>query len=107
MFHNKLTGLDMKMLKDADKSNISTIELLRDNLNHSDPDGSNPVRYPLIVSRKGFASLNVLEEYQVMNCGGKKTVETIFGSSFAEDHHYTNVCRTINHIKLCLEAGKV
>ncbi len=107
MFHSVLfTKAESKRLLQEQES--FTMGQLRDNLKHVDDEiGSTPVRYPLLVARKGFAALNILEEYGVLGCDGQKEVETIFGSSFAEDHEYTSVCRAINHVKLCLESGKV
>ena len=108
MFHAALFSKaeTKRLLKEQESL---TMGQLQDNLRHVDDDiGSTPVRYPLLVARKGFAALNILEEYGVLNCGGTKQVETIFGSSFNEDRvTYTNICRAINHVKLCLESGRV
>ncbi|CAD7957715.1 unnamed protein product [Amoebophrya sp. A120] len=86
---------------------VQVLDMLLDNLRHSDPDGSDPVRYPLIVARKGFAALHVLQENNILNCQNSKKVEILFGSSFKNDHEYTNICRAINAVKLCLEKGVV
>ncbi|CAD7929355.1 unnamed protein product, partial [Amoebophrya sp. A25] len=89
------------------KCSVKVLDMLLDNLQHSDPDGADPVRYPLIVARKGFASLDVLQESHILDCNGNKNYEILFGSSFANDHEYTNICRAINRVKLCLEKGVV
>ena len=31
----------------------------------------------------------------------------LFGSSFAKDREYTQVCRNINKIKICMETGRM
>eukprot|EP00392_Amoebophrya_sp_AT5.2_P001285 g1287.t1 len=89
------------------KCSVKVLDMLLDNLQHRDPDGADPVRYPLIVARKGFASLDVLQESRILDCNGSKQYEILFGSSFANDHEYTNICRAINRVKLCLEKGVV
>ena len=35
-----------------------------------------------------------------------KDYQVIFGSSFPNDHDYTEVCRNINRIKVCMETGR-
>ena len=98
-----LSGTD---IDETDIEQVNVLNLLRDNLRHSDnkiSGSSESVRYPLIVSNKGFAALNILKETDVFG----SQVEILFGSSFPEDHEYNSVCLCINRIKLCLEQGRV
>ncbi|XP_062574164.1 E3 ubiquitin-protein ligase rnf213-alpha-like [Saccostrea cucullata] len=72
-------------------------------------DGS---RYLLLLT-KNYESFSVLQHklsattkrHQMHD--EKQTVVTIFGSSFPCDQEYTQVCRNINRIKVCMETGEL
>ncbi|XP_061169274.1 E3 ubiquitin-protein ligase rnf213-alpha-like [Saccostrea echinata] len=58
-------------------------------------------RYLLLLT-ENYGALTVLQQkIQTM-----KNAITIFGSSFPSDQEYTQVCRNINRIKICMETGK-
>ncbi|XP_061169263.1 E3 ubiquitin-protein ligase RNF213-like isoform X1 [Saccostrea echinata] len=57
-------------------------------------------RYLLLLT-ENYGALTVLQQkIQTM-----KNAITIFGSSFPSDQEYTQVCRNINRIKVCMETG--
>ncbi|XP_072028880.1 E3 ubiquitin-protein ligase RNF213-like [Amphiura filiformis] len=62
--------------------------------------GLNVSRY-LLVLTENFAALPIVEKQFA-----EKRPEVIFGSSFPNDQEYTQVCRDINSIKICMEAGR-
>ncbi|KAM9457017.1 E3 ubiquitin-protein ligase rnf213-alpha-like isoform 2-T2 [Clarias gariepinus] len=79
---------------------IDTIELVRQNITAVAQDEE--CRY-LLVLTKNYAALQILqqtffsEQYQP---------EIIFGSSFPKDQQYTQICRNINRVKICMETGQ-
>ncbi|XP_076843194.1 E3 ubiquitin-protein ligase rnf213-alpha isoform X2 [Brachyhypopomus gauderio] len=79
---------------------ISAIELVRQNITAIGQDEE--CRYLLILT-KNYAALQILqqtffsEQYQP---------EIIFGSSFPKDQEYTQICRNINRVKICMETGQ-
>lgn len=79
---------------------IDTIDLVRQNITAVAQDEE--CRYLLILT-KNYAALQILqqtffsEQYQP---------EIIFGSSFPKDQQYTQICRNINRVKICMETGQ-
>lgn len=79
---------------------IDTIEHVRQNITAIAQDEE--CRYLLILT-KNYAALQILqqtffsEQYQP---------EIIFGSSFPKDQQYTQICRNINRVKICMETGQ-
>eukprot|EP00957_Ditylum_brightwellii_P166386 12666024-Ditylum_brightwellii.AAC.1 len=67
---------------------------------HEDPDGTMPVRYPLVITREPHIVLTMLKQYQ----GLTDEMEIIYGAPFKDDHSYTSICRCIDKVKLCLES---
>nr|XP_025855696.1 E3 ubiquitin-protein ligase RNF213 isoform X5 [Vulpes vulpes] len=61
-------------------------------------------RYLLVLTRN-YAALQVLQ--QQMFFSENQQPEIIFGSSFPRDQEYTQVCRNINRVKICMETGKM
>ncbi|XP_060889951.1 E3 ubiquitin-protein ligase rnf213-alpha-like [Labrus mixtus] len=59
-------------------------------------------RYLLILT-KNYAALQILEQMFFTN---KIHPEIIFGSSFPKDQEYTQICRNINRVKVCMETGQ-
>ena len=84
-------------------------------------------RYLLFLT-ENYAALQVLKHYLQEEVGLKSTQEynehanlglegknersrrmepfVLFGSSFPKDREYTQVCRNINQIKICMETGR-
>ena len=76
---------------------ISTTQLIYSNLN-SDFE----TRFLLLLTKQ-YSAVNLLPE--VMK--NRQHYIVIFGSSFPHDHDYTEVCRNINKIKVCMETGQI
>ncbi|CAC5363746.1 RNF213 [Mytilus coruscus] len=57
-------------------------------------------RYLLLLA-ENYGDLNILQEKIL----ARQNAVVIFGSSFAKDQEYTQVCRNINRIKVCMETG--
>ncbi|KAK3585578.1 hypothetical protein CHS0354_036765 [Potamilus streckersoni] len=57
-------------------------------------------RYLLLLT-ENYGALTILQ--QLIPAGNN--IITIFGSSFPSDQEYTQVCRNINRIKVCMETG--
>ncbi|XP_065678479.1 E3 ubiquitin-protein ligase rnf213-alpha [Hydra vulgaris] len=57
-------------------------------------------RYLLLIT-EDYAALPIIEQHYL------KTNQSciIFGSSFPKDQHFTQVCRDVNRIKICMETG--
>ncbi|KAJ8362842.1 hypothetical protein SKAU_G00116730, partial [Synaphobranchus kaupii] len=82
------------------ESTISTIELVRKNILAVGSD--NECRY-LLVLTKNYAALQILQQ---MFFSDQHQPEIIFGSSFPKDQEYTQICRNINRVKICMETGQ-
>ncbi|XP_019643756.1 PREDICTED: E3 ubiquitin-protein ligase rnf213-alpha-like [Branchiostoma belcheri] len=64
---------------------------------HSDSEG----RYLLILT-KNYAALPILQQEML----DPRSTVILFGSSFPQDQEYTQICRDINRIKVCMETGR-
>ncbi|XP_028266969.1 E3 ubiquitin-protein ligase rnf213-alpha-like isoform X1 [Parambassis ranga] len=80
--------------------NINAIEFVRENMQGVGQDEE--CRY-LLVLTKNYAALQILQQ-SFFSEGGQ--VEIIFGSSFPKDQEYTQICRNINRVKICMETGQ-
>ncbi|XP_067222276.1 E3 ubiquitin-protein ligase rnf213-alpha-like [Chanodichthys erythropterus] len=80
--------------------NISAIELVRENITAI---GQNEECRYLLVLTKNYAALRILQQMFFSN---QCQPEIIFGSSFPKDQEYTQICRNINRVKVCMETGQ-
>eukprot|EP00058_Branchiostoma_floridae_P007057 XP_002592545.1 hypothetical protein BRAFLDRAFT_108419 [Branchiostoma floridae] len=64
---------------------------------HGDSEG----RYLLILT-KNYAALALLQQELL----DPNSTVILFGSSFPQDQEYTQICRDINRIKVCMETGR-
>ncbi|XP_058262166.1 E3 ubiquitin-protein ligase rnf213-alpha-like isoform X3 [Hemibagrus wyckioides] len=80
--------------------NLSTINLVRQNI--TGKAQNEDCRYLLILT-KNFAGLQILQQNIFMD---NNLPEIIFGSSFPKDQEYTQVCKNINRVKICMETGQ-
>lgn len=88
---------------------VSTMQLIRQNVcggprqavarEADDPEA----RYLLVLTRN-YVALQVLQQ---MLFREDQQPEIIFGSSFPRDQEYTQVCRNINRVKICMETGRM
>ncbi|XP_042247797.1 E3 ubiquitin-protein ligase rnf213-alpha [Thunnus maccoyii] len=80
--------------------NISAIEFVRENIQAVGQEEE--CRY-LLVLTKNYAALQILQQSFFSESGQP---EIIFGSSFPKDQEYTQICRNINRVKICMETGE-
>ncbi|XP_062264891.1 E3 ubiquitin-protein ligase rnf213-alpha [Platichthys flesus] len=80
--------------------NISAIEFVRENIQAVGQDEE--CRY-LLVLTKNYAALQILQQTFFSD---SYQPEIIFGSSFPKDQEYTQICRNINRVKICMETGQ-
>ncbi|XP_070197743.1 E3 ubiquitin-protein ligase rnf213-alpha-like isoform X2 [Littorina saxatilis] len=99
IFEKHLTDEDTFEGDTADIMDSAYSALLRTAL---EGDGfSGEGRYLLLLT-ENYGGLHILTD----NLLAKQSVVPIFGSSFPRDQEYTQVCRNINRIKVCMETGK-
>uniref|UniRef100_A0A2K6KPV1 E3 ubiquitin-protein ligase RNF213 n=1 Tax=Rhinopithecus bieti TaxID=61621 RepID=A0A2K6KPV1_RHIBE len=60
-------------------------------------------RYLLLLT-KNYVALQILQQTFFKE---DQQPEIIFGSGFPKDQEYTQVCRNINRVKICMETGKM
>ncbi|XP_052808680.1 E3 ubiquitin-protein ligase rnf213-alpha-like isoform X1 [Mya arenaria] len=60
-------------------------------------------RYMLLLT-ENFGALSIIQQLLQTKSNEIRPI-TIFGSSFRSDQEYTQVCRNINKIKVCMETG--
>ncbi|GLD49345.1 E3 ubiquitin-protein ligase rnf213-alpha-like protein, partial [Lates japonicus] len=80
--------------------NISAIEFVRENIQAVGQEEE--CRY-LLVLTKNYAALQILQQTFFSE---SVQPEIIFGSSFPKDQEYTQICRNINRVKICMETGQ-
>ncbi|CAH6776517.1 Rnf213 [Phodopus roborovskii] len=86
------------------KEEVSTVELITQNIYSGlQAPGADESRY-LLVLTSNYVALQILQR---MCFGEGRQPEVIFGSSFPKDQEYTQVCRNINRVKICMETGKM
>ncbi|XP_029904896.1 E3 ubiquitin-protein ligase rnf213-alpha-like [Myripristis murdjan] len=89
-----------ELTEDFTNSSISALDLLEQSIS---PDcQAHESRYLLILT-KNYAALQILQQ---MFFNDQIHPEIIFGSSFPKDQEYTQICRNINRIKVCMETGQ-
>ncbi|XP_030645560.1 E3 ubiquitin-protein ligase rnf213-alpha-like [Chanos chanos] len=91
--------IDMLQVK-PNLESISAIELVRQNISAIGQDED--CRY-LLVLTKNYAALQILQQTFFSD---QHQPEIIFGSSFPKDQEYTQICRNINRVKICMETGQ-
>ncbi|KAM8845445.1 E3 ubiquitin-protein ligase rnf213-alpha-like isoform 2-T2 [Spinachia spinachia] len=79
---------------------ISAVEFVRENIQAVGQEEE--CRY-LLVLTKNYAALQILQQTFFSESGQP---EIIFGSSFPKDQEYTQICRNINRVKICMETGQ-
>ncbi|KAL1763808.1 E3 ubiquitin-protein ligase RNF213 isoform X1, partial [Sigmodon hispidus] len=89
------------------REEVSTVELIKENISSGLQTSSKGLdgaesRYLLVLTRN-YVALQILQ--QTFFSEGQQP-EIIFGSSFPQDQEYTQICRNINRVKICMETGK-
>nr|XP_043906230.1 E3 ubiquitin-protein ligase rnf213-alpha isoform X2 [Solea senegalensis] len=82
------------------RENLSAIEFVRENMHSVGQEEE--CRY-LLVLTKNYAALQILQQTFFSE---SVQPEIIFGSSFPKDQEYTQICRNINRVKICMETGQ-
>lgn len=82
------------------RENIRVLEFVTDNIQAAGQDED--CRY-LLVLTKNYAALQILQQTFFTET---HQPEIIFGSSFPKDQEYTQICRNINRVKICMETGQ-
>lgn len=77
-----------------------TVSLLRENLDIRTSGFTS--RY-LLLPTINHAALQILKSQNIID---ESSVEIIFGSGFPHDEEYSQVCRTVNRVKTCMETGR-
>nr|XP_039260123.1 E3 ubiquitin-protein ligase rnf213-alpha-like [Styela clava] len=85
-----------KLFTNEIATEVSVQTMIRDNLEDCES------RFMLLLTNQ-YSSVSLLEKV-VPNFATQ--VQVIFGSSFPGDHSYTELCRNINKIKVCMETGR-
>lgn len=80
--------------------NITAVEFVKENIHAAGQEDE--CRY-LLVLTKNYAALRILQQTFFSESGQP---EIIFGSSFPKDQEYTQICRNINRVKICMETGQ-
>ncbi|XP_071329691.1 E3 ubiquitin-protein ligase rnf213-alpha [Trachinotus anak] len=80
--------------------NINAIEFVTENIQAVGQEDE--CRY-LLVLTKNYAALQILQQTFFSE---SVQPEIIFGSSFPKDQEYTQICRNINRVKICMETGQ-
>ncbi|XP_055725706.1 E3 ubiquitin-protein ligase rnf213-alpha-like [Salvelinus fontinalis] len=96
IFTKELLGKSIQ----PDLDGISTIDLVKQNIIPICQDEE--CRY-LLVLTKNYAALQILQQTFFSD---QRHPEIIFGSSFPKDQEYTQICRNINRVKICMETGQ-
>ncbi|XP_041354620.1 E3 ubiquitin-protein ligase rnf213-alpha-like [Gigantopelta aegis] len=97
IFKDKITTVS-KREKQHENDPVNTTAGLIEAALFGDGTGSEN-RYLLLLT-ENYGALGILQQML-----SKHRVVTIFGSSFPKDQEYTQVCRNINRIKVCMETG--
>ncbi|XP_054313830.2 E3 ubiquitin-protein ligase RNF213 isoform X3 [Pongo pygmaeus] len=88
---------------------VSPVQLIKQNIfgpSQKVPDGQledAESRY-LLVLTKNYVALQILQQTFFEE---DQQPEIIFGSGFPKDQEYTQICRNINRVKICMETGKM
>ena len=79
----------------------TAVGLIRANLQKNQLLDLGESRYLLLLT-KNYAALNIIRQRSLAD----EDPVIIFGSSFPKDQEYTQICRTINRIKVCMATGR-
>ncbi|XP_072560845.1 E3 ubiquitin-protein ligase rnf213-alpha isoform X2 [Paramormyrops kingsleyae] len=95
-----VTAFTSRLTFHSKQENIDKIELVRQNILSVGQDEE--CRY-LLVLTKNYAALQILQQSFFTE---RDQPEIMFGSSFPKDQEYTQICRNINRVKICMETGQ-
>ncbi|XP_009695289.1 PREDICTED: E3 ubiquitin-protein ligase RNF213-like [Cariama cristata] len=78
----------------------SCIRLLRENMDKQQPGFMS--RYLLLLTTNN-AAFQIIQMTRLIDPGN---CDIIFGSGFPRDQDYSQVCRSVNRVKICMEIGR-
>ncbi|KAM3618897.1 uncharacterized protein V6R79_000067 [Siganus canaliculatus] len=94
-------GIFSKELRDDfANATITTNDLVHQSLSPASQEDES--RYLLILT-KNYAALQILQQIFLSH---SVPPEIIFGSSFPKDQEYSQICRNISRVKVCMETGR-
>ncbi|XP_074854696.1 E3 ubiquitin-protein ligase rnf213-alpha-like [Carettochelys insculpta] len=79
---------------------IHTVHLLKDNLDKKKTGFVSRYLLLLTTNHAAFQILQMTKLMDIENC------DIIFGSGFPQDEEYSQVCRSVNRVKICMETGR-
>ncbi|XP_022619645.1 E3 ubiquitin-protein ligase rnf213-alpha-like [Seriola dumerili] len=88
-----------ELREDCANAKVTTIDMVDQSISACQVEEN---RYLLILT-KNYAALQIVQ--QIFHCH-QIHPEIIFGSSFPKDQEYTQICRNINRVKVCMETGQ-
>lgn len=88
-------------VQDEERRKVDSLDLIRASLNRESVMGDG--RYLLIMT-ENFAALPRIK--QLLLEQDEEEPYVIFGSGFPKDQLFTQVCRNINRVKMCMETGR-
>lgn len=80
---------------------ISTLEMIKQNLDHSNEE---ECRYLLLLTTNS-AALYIIQQ-SIFSKDKKTCPEIVFGSGFPKDQEYAQICRNVSRVKTCMETGR-
>lgn len=89
-----------ELTDDFANASITTLNMVEQSI--SPASQMKESRYLLILTRN-YAALQILQQIFFIH---QIHAEVIFGSSFPKDQEYTQICRNINRVKVCMETGQ-
>ncbi|KAK3585587.1 hypothetical protein CHS0354_036774 [Potamilus streckersoni] len=98
IFATRLTMVDRSVEHQDGDPDCTTKGLIQACL-HNTNNAQSESRYLLLLT-ENYGALTILQQLIPTN-----NIITIFGSSFPKDQEYTQICRNINCIKVCMETG--
>ncbi|XP_065826355.1 E3 ubiquitin-protein ligase RNF213-like isoform X3 [Oscarella lobularis] len=101
IFFNHLQ-VDSNSAADKLKLDSSPAGLIRANLSKAGQQDSEESRYLLLLT-ENYAALTIVRQRFLV---GDEDPVIIFGSSFSKDQEYTQICRNINRVKVCMATGR-
>ncbi|CAM4568990.1 unnamed protein product [Lepidochelys olivacea] len=79
---------------------IHTVRLLQENLGKKQMGFVSRYLLLLTTNHAAFQIIQMIKLMDIENC------DIIFGSGFPRDQEYSQVCRSVNRVKICMETGR-
>ncbi|EMP27445.1 hypothetical protein UY3_15466 [Chelonia mydas] len=79
---------------------IHTVRLLQENLDKKQMEFVSRYLLLLTTNHAAFQIIQMTKLMDIENC------DIIFGSGFPRDQEYSQVCRSVNRVKICMETGR-